>query len=290
MKIFPATVGLALIGFATGVSAQTADLLVEATRAAHAGLKSYSAESVVTTRIDLTQTPAGKAARARGFKGGELGTDSAFYKPQTRTSRVSVKLRRDGRYRVEWEQQVGQSFTNKGAAWNAGEGDFIQVPAKGIGRAPDKETALGAASGFSGGASHVVASLFYGFKPDSLSAIEGLTELPEETLDGEVCYVLGGRLAGQSVIFWIRKRDRLIIQRRQVLGGGGPPPLTEAEAVKLLKEAGASPTPEAVAGLRKEREEQRETVRSTKGHITLTLKKISVNEPIDDSVLQPRLP
>ena len=277
--------GLLLVSF--NLPAQDADFIVQATREAHAGLKTFVAEGAVTTRIDLTATPAGKAARAKGFKGGQLGSDSAFVKPQTRASRVSLKLRRDGRYRIDWEQQVGQSFTNKGAAWNVGEGDRIQIPEKGVGRAPDKETCLNAASGFSGGASVVVPSLFYGFDADSFAALEGLVRLPDETLNDIPCHVIGGRIAGQNVFFWIRKSDHLIQRRKQILGGGGPPALTDEEARKLLQESGVEPAPAAIARLKQEREEQRATVRATKGDITLALTKTSVNEPIADEALRP---
>lgn len=277
--------GLLLVGF--NLQAQNADFIVQAAREAHAGLKTFAAEGAVTTRIDLTATPAGKAARAEGFKGGQLGADSAFVKPQTRASRVSLKLRRDGRYRIEWEQQVGRSFTNKGAAWNAGEGDRIQIPEKGVGRAPDKETCLHAASGFSGGASVVFPSLFYGFDADSFAALEGLIRLPDEDVNAIPCHVIGGRLAGQNVIFWIRKSDYLIQRRKQILGGGGPPALTDEEARKLLKESGVEPVPAAIGKLKKEGEQQRETVRATQGHVILTLTKIAANSPISDEAFQP---
>lgn len=272
---------------ASSSSAQDADFIVRATREAHAGLKTFVAEAKVTTQIDLTRTPAAKAARAKGFKGGQLGADSAFVKPQTRVSRVFLKLRRDGRYRIEWEQQVGQSFTNKGAAWNAGEGDFIRIPEKGVGRAPGREVGLNAASGFSGGASVVVPSLFYGFKADSFSPLEGLIQLPDEDVNDVSCHVVGGRLAGQNVIFWIRRSDYLIVRRKQILGGGGPPALTNEEARQRLMESGADPTPAAIAKLKMERDEQRETVRATRGHVTMTLTKITVNDPVADEALRP---
>ncbi|GEM_PF-3297189 len=276
-----------LVCLAGQAAAQDASFIVEAARAAHAGLESFSAEGVVTTRIDLTETPTGKAARAKGFQGGQLGDDSAFIKAQTRVSRVTLKLRRDGRYRIAWKQQVGGAFTNRGAAWNIGEGDRIEIPEKGVGRAPDRETALNAASGFSGGASLIVPSLFYDFKVNSLSAVEGWVRLPDEKVKGVACQVIGGKLAGQNVIFWFRESDHLLAQRKQILGGGGPPPLTKEEATQRLREAGLEASPQAIERLQAEREEQRDTVRATQGHITLTLTRIVVNEGIPDEALEP---
>lgn len=270
---------------------QVAEIISGVTRESYKKLKSYSSEGTITTVIDLTETPAGKAARLRGFNGGELGADSSFMKPQTRTTAISIKLRREGEYRITWRQKVGATHTNEGVVWNAGEGDFIRVPDRGVGRAPNRDLALTGATGLSGGASHTIPSLFYGLAPDSLSEIQGLAQHPDETLDDDLCFVLSGKLNGQGVKLWIRKRDYLILQRKQIIGGANVlPSLTDEEARNAIKAAGGTPTPEAIEKQKKLRETRRETMLAVKGHSTLRLTDIVVNKPIPIAELKPKPP
>lgn len=268
--------------------AQIADIIGSVSRESYLKLNSFSAEGAITTVIDLTETPAGKAARVRGFNGGELGADSSFIQPQTRETAIAIKLRREGEYCIEWRQKIGEKHTNEGAVWNAGEGDFIQIPERGMGRAPDRKTALEAATGFSGGASHTIPSLFYGLSPDALTEIQGLTQLPDETIGDDLCFVLSGKLKGQGVRLWIRKKDYLIIQRKQIIGGASVlPSLTDAEARKAIEASGSLATPEEIDRQKKLRETERETMQAVKGHSTLRLTSIVINEPIPVSELKP---
>ncbi|MGY8652630.1 MAG: hypothetical protein ACKVJX_03315 [Verrucomicrobiia bacterium] len=280
-----------LLSSAISSRAQIADIIGNVTREAYKKLKTYSSEGTITTVIDLSETPAGKAARIRGFNGGELGADSAFMKPQTRTTTISIKLRREGEYRITWRQKVGAAHTNEGVVWNAGEGDFIQVPERGVGRAPDRQLALSGATGLSGGASHTIPSLFYGFSPDSLSEIQGLSQQPDETMGDDLCFVLAGKLNGQGVRLWIRKQDYLIVQRKQIIGGANVlPSLTDDEARKAIEAAGATATPEAIEKQKKLRETRRETMLAVKGHSTLRLTDIVVDKPIPVAELKPEPP
>lgn len=281
-------VGVLLAGSTFSGRAQIADIIAEVTRESHAKLETYSAEGVITTVIDLTGTPAGKAARARGFNGGQLGENSSFMKPQTRETAISIKLSREGKYRVTWSQKVGLTHTNAGAVWNGGKGDFIQVPERGVGRAPDRKTALNAATGFSGGASHTIPSLFYGLSPDALSEIQGLTQHPDERVGDDSCFVLAGKLNGQGVLLWIRKKDYMIVQRKQILGGDQVlAGLSDAEARKAIEDSGGLATPDAIEKQKQLRETERATMRAVKGHSTLRLAKVVVNQPIEDKELNP---
>lgn len=280
--------GALLAALPASAPSQIADLIGSVSRESYQKLKSFSAEGTITTVIDLTKTPAGKAARVRGFNGGELGADSSFMKSQTRETAISIKLRREGEYRVEWRQKIGRKLITEGAVWNAGEGDFIQIPERGMGRAPDRKTALEAATGFSGGASHAIPSLFYGFSPDALTEIQGLTRLTDEPIGDDLCFVLSGNLKGQGVQLWIRKKDYLIIQRKQILGGAAVlPSLTDAEARKAIEASGRLATPKAIEKQKELRETERKTMRTVRGHSTLLLTNIVVNDPIPAAELKP---
>lgn len=277
-----------LAGLPRSAHSQIAEIIGDVSRESYKNLKTLSADGTITTVIDLSETPAGKAARVRGFKGGELGADSSFLKPQTRETAISIKLRREGEYRIEWRQKIGEKHTTEGAVWNAGEGDFIQIPERGTGRAPDRKTALEAATGFSGGASHTVPSLFYGLSPDALTEIQGLTQLADESIGDDLCFVLSGNLKGQGVRLWIRKADYLIVQRRQILGGASVlPSLTDAEAREMIEASGRPATPAEIDRQKNLRETERETMQAVKGNSTLRLTNIVVNEALPVAELKP---
>src|SRR5579862_851838 len=84
----------------------------------------------------------------------------------------SIKLARPNLYRIEWEMH-SPYMTVKGAAWSAGDGNFITVPGQTSPLQPkDLSTALSMATGISGGAAATIPAIFFGMSNDSLKQLE----------------------------------------------------------------------------------------------------------------------
>jgi hypothetical protein len=79
------------------------------------------------------------------------GKTVAILNGTTITTAFTIRLARPNLYRIDWEQPVHASYTNKGAVWSAGEGDFLRMGSAAEKQA-SQEMALGSATGISGGA------------------------------------------------------------------------------------------------------------------------------------------
>ncbi len=147
--------------------------------------------------------------------------------PQTHT--FSIRMARPNLYRIEWELKVQPHFTNSGAVWSAGEGDFSFMNGRTT-KTRDRKTSLGTAAGVSAGATAHLPSAFFNTSAaeNSLALFADAADLAvekDETIGGVNCYVLSrtkipktSELAqmggGARVRLWIGKDDHLIRQRQ----------------------------------------------------------------------------
>ena len=170
------------------------------------------------------------------------GQTVATLNGMTLTTEFTVKLARPSLYRIEWTQATGY-FTNGGAVWSAGNGDFIlgrfEMLNKG-GKATaysDKETALSGATGISGSAAATIPGTFFKLNwGNQLGApVSNYKLQPDGKVDDVDCYVLSGELKkGITRTLWIGKRDFLIHQVRNV---------TSAKAMKAVMAEAAKKHP-----------------------------------------------
>lgn len=211
---------LAVVGMATISTAQssgedtlTTKEILKKSQDAYASLSSYSDEGKTVSSLGSTALP-----------------------PYI----FNIKLARPDFYRVEWKQDVG-SFANKGVAWSAGDGDYMKMGDAVNRKVPDKDAALGGATGVSGGAAASIPGTFFkmNWGGQLADAMESGKRKADEKIGGTDCYVLTEGSGGRTRTLWIGKQDLLIRQIETV---------TSAEFVKAAMADAAKGHPELQAG------------------------------------------
>jgi outer membrane lipoprotein-sorting protein len=149
----------------------------------------------------------------------------------TNSTEVEIKLARPNLYRI---QQIGktaagrQSMTNTTAAWSSGTTNFVLTMVD-FGRAnqsyrnyttaKDRNTALTRGGG-QAGLAIVIPQLFF---DDTANAnigklITDWGQTEDESLDGQDCYTLTGKIVGQKLKVWISKSSFMILKSEITLG------------------------------------------------------------------------
>jgi RNA polymerase sigma factor (sigma-70 family) len=166
---------------------------------------------------------------------GDEGKTVATVNGRTLTTTFTIKLARPNLYRIEWKQEVFPGYANEGSVWSAGNGNFLKM---GNGAAHDeesRESALGGATGISGGAAATIPGTFFKMNWGNQlgGSIADKKQQPDEKVGNVDCYVFTSELKGTTTTLWIGKKDFLIHQMRHV---------TSAEAVKAAMEQAAKVT------------------------------------------------
>jgi RNA polymerase sigma factor (sigma-70 family) len=165
------------------------------------------------------------------------------------TASFSMQLGRPNRYRVEYEQHA-LTFTNKGAAWSDGTGDYFandvvhQTTALPI-RGPAHSLTM--IADISGEATAVVPAMFYGVQiPENseknpwmrlVESVRGkmthLVEKADEKVGETDCRVLTAETKDGTTRLWIGKDDFLVHQSQQSVKAHLPD-ATDSEIANLL--------------------------------------------------------
>jgi beta-lactamase regulating signal transducer with metallopeptidase domain len=137
-------------------------------------------------------------------------TEEGLSRPHRIRSQFSINLSRDGKYCIEWSQNVHSAFTNTGAAWSVGSEDWLLLLGNKE-RMENRSMTLGAATGVSNGATATIPSLFFG---EQIPLFNNLKFGPYEEINGEDCYVISGSINEFIYTYWISKERYLIHQVR----------------------------------------------------------------------------
>lgn len=169
------------------------------------------------------------------------GKTVAILNGTTITTAFTIRLARPNLYRIDWEQPVHASYTNKGAVWSAGEGDFLRMGSAAEKQA-SQEMALGSATGISGGAAATIPGTFFKMNWGNRlgGSVSSEKPQPDQKVGDVDCYVLTSDSKGRTRTLWIGKQDFLIHQVRNV---------TSAAAMKTVRAEAAKGQPELAAGL-----------------------------------------
>lgn len=254
-------------------------------------MSSYSAAGTVISEIDMSA--AGGALPIKPTDPQQAAQiQQSLAQPQKLTHEFSILLARPSLYRIEWVQTVSK-FTNKGAVWSAGEGDFFQMSA--MGGEPQKPTsrgmALASATGVSGGAAHTVPAMFFEDAEVGvgLEAMQNPAYEKDESIEGDPCYVVSGTMANQKMVYWISKGELLVRQRRHILGGKTTvPEMTDEQLAEGLKGQGQEATPEKIAQVKQQLKIAAEMSSKIKGSITETHRQIKIDESLARERFEPK--
>jgi outer membrane lipoprotein-sorting protein len=157
----------------------------------------------------------------------------------TITTAFTIRVAWPSLHRIDWEQPVHSDYTNKGAVWSAGEGDFLRM-GSGAKKQASQELALASATGISGGAAATIPGTFFKMNwGDQLGgSVLSEKQLPDQKVGDVDCYVLTSDSKGRTRTLWIGKQDFLIHQVRTV---------TSAEAMNTVLAEAAKRNPEMSA-------------------------------------------
>jgi hypothetical protein len=229
--------------------------------AKYAGLTSLAVTGRVITDIDMSggKTPAAPPK-----------TDDSKYDlgQPGKVTTFNIRLARPDLYRVEWSQIMSESYTQKGAAWSSGKGDFLLLAGQQRAITGGMDMALASATGVSGGVASTLPPVFFQHKTSQLQGLANLVLLPEEKIGDDSCYVLSGEMNGQKLIFWITK-DYVLKQKKMVLGGEMKiPEMSDEDVKKALSATGQATTPEAIANMKTMMKSMQAASSKMKGSIT----------------------
>ena len=238
----------------------TAKEILAKLEAQYGGLRSLSVEGRVISDLEM---PGGKAPAAQNLDEmkWDLGTPG-------RVTIFSVRLAKPNLYRIEWSQNITAGYTNTGAAWSAGNGDFLLLGGKTQPIEGGMDMALAAATGVSGGVANTLPSVFFQRQTNWLKSLSNLALLPQEQVGKDLCYVLSGELNGVKLVLWVSSDYRLK-QKRQVLGGQMKmPEVSDEDMKKTLKQLGQDASPEALERMKETMKSMMAMTTNAKGSIT----------------------
>jgi hypothetical protein len=173
------------------------------------------------------------------------------------TTTFSIKLKKPNFYLVTWSQTG--VMPQVGAVWNDGTQPYLYMgTANAYSKIGDDVSALGAATGISGGAAFTIPSLFLPALTDKifiLSRLKNLAIEKSEPIRGEDCYVLTGSSdASKKETFWISKSSSFILKYERSLeppaGGVVIPNISEEDLEKSLSAMGKPVTEESKKQMR----------------------------------------
>jgi len=209
----------------------------------------------------------------------DQGTVSAEIDMGNRKSNIqtnfSIALKKPNRYLISWTQNNTDmpNIVQSGTVWSDGTQPYLYM---GIMKAYSKmgsdETALGGATGISGGAAATIPSLFLSVFEENHTPFSRLIEPRlegSEEIEGEACYVISGSSAvSRKETFWISKKRYLLIKCSRSLEppeeGRQMPETTDEQLEKTLENMGQEVTDENKQNMKQMMERSKNLLKTTK--------------------------
>jgi hypothetical protein len=277
-SIAVALMSLGFAWFCPGAQAQQASVpsapeIMAKLAAKYAGLTNLAVTGRVIEDIDMS----GGKTPAAAPKTDELKYDLG--KPG-RVIIFNIRLAKPDLYRIEWSQRMSDSYTQKGAVWSSGSGDFLLLADRKQRIKGGMEMALASATGVSGGVASTLPPIFFQRQTNELQSLAHLTLQPEEKIGDDACYVVSGDLNGQKLILWITK-DYWLKQKKMVLGTEMKmPEMSDEDIKKALSSIGQAATQEAVDNMRKTMKSAQAMSSKMKGSITEKYETFKANSSV----------
>jgi hypothetical protein len=151
-------------------------------------------------------------------------------KPLHTTTTSSLQLGRTDHYRLEWEQSTDGKKV-KGAAWNAGKGNFVGSGASQPSKVKTREAGLATAASFpffllDG----QLAEAFFSTSNSVAEDAKDFAKTNGPNLNAGENYVLAGEQHHVSMLLWIDKKSFLLTQIKIIFGGA---PINAAELTNM---------------------------------------------------------
>lgn len=255
--------------------------------AKYKSMKTYEAEGTITSDIDTGEST--------------LSTETAF----------SILLKKPNLYRIAWTQKgmpmAGMEQT--GAVWSDGTQPYLYMGImNAYSKMGDDQTALGGATGISGGAAFTIPSLFlpvFEQQPDPFSRLIDPKVQESEKVGDDDCYVISGSSPiSKQETYWVSKTSHLIRKYYRSLeapeGGMPMPEMTDEDIEEALKSMGQEVTDESRQKMKEMMEQSKDVVRaamlkgsSTELHVEISSPAATANDfqfaPPKGSVLKDSL-
>jgi len=214
---------------------------------AYTNLNSLSIEGSTMMVIDMSEVaPADVNPSAATNKKVARRLTAFMPKGITNATDVVVKLSRPNQFIIESKGTMDfgrMKMTNTMVAWSPGPTNYsltLSGNNKRYNYFDDRESLLLQVNNQGGGLATSVVQLFFG-EPDSMADFMtdwGQTE--DQTLDGQACYTLTGKMMGQKLKLWINKSNYLIVQSEVTLGAPVDPAQLQAASDKIDKRTNLS--------------------------------------------------
>jgi outer membrane lipoprotein-sorting protein len=177
------------------------------------------------------------------------------------TTTFSIKLKKPNLYLITWSQAgaMPQLPTQSGAVWSDGTQPYLYMgQMNAYSKIGGDDSAIGAATGISGGAAFTISSLFLpsmAGKGIILSQLKNPMIEMTEPIAGEDSYVLSGSTAtSKKESYWVSKSRNLILKFERSLsapaGGAAVPDISDADLEKSLRSMGQPVTEESKKRMR----------------------------------------
>lgn len=190
-----------------------------------------------------------------------------------------MKLARPELYCMEWTKRYIEgpgsdySFDTTGCIWSDPNGHYGIKYGK---KKTYRTSYLGAGPWSSG---ETVPAIFYSRFDNTLKALEGLVKEKDDTVDGQLCYVISGLRYNKAVRLWISKQRFLILKREQEINFEDRTSVSDKDRIAaILKITDEEVAPEEIELMQN---------RTIKGSVIEIQRDIIVDEPIGKGELVP---
>ena len=249
-------------------------------------LQTFQAEGEVISLLDMSGVSAenvphlGEEARRKLREDPDF--QSALKTPKKMRHTFTMALDRSGKYRVDWQQHMGNGTVVTGAIWSDGKTHYLKLPGRESPiRQDNRMIALAMATGVSGGAAGTLPPVFYDTRNNPFVAVGNAQSVGSGEIEGEVCDCVTATLGHQKMTYWIsRKRKVLLKQKHELSGDVAPPPIDDEQVKRALTAMNREPTPEAVARMKRRMAVARLMTRAMTGSLMQRYYNVRINEPL----------
>ena len=252
-------------------------------RGAYTNLTSLSIEGTSLSVIDMSQvTAADMNPNASASKKKTTRRPANIPKGMTNSAEISIKLARPGSYCIQGTatMKTGRSSTtNTFATWSSGGTNYSLMifgggSYKNFTTVKDRKTAL-TMGGQAGALAMATARLFFDEGADELTkTITDWGQTADESVNGQDCYTLVGKMMGQKLKVWANKTSYMVLQLQITLGG----PISDQDIQKTFNSNANSHLTQAQRDqMEKAAKQQAAMMTKIRGTVTETYDDVQMN-------------